>query len=118
MTSLMISLMTSLLRYYKVLMASNKRGAGSITFNLETRILKLVCCTRRFNENGGDEAGAAITPALVVPNGKQPTDYRFDLATLKWVAASIPLSQAEMLRHHARRSAVDAFLGMDGSSIR
>jgi hypothetical protein len=38
MTSLMISLMTSLLRYYKVLMASNKRGAGSITFNLETRI--------------------------------------------------------------------------------
>ena len=113
----MTSLMTSLISYYKVLMASNKRGAGSITFNLQTRILKLICCSRRFNENGEDEAGVAITPALVVPNGKQPTDYRFDLATLKWVAASIPFSQAEMLRDHARRSAVDEFLGMDGSSI-
>ena len=82
----MNSLMTSFIRYYKVLMASNKRCAGNVTFNLETRILKLVCCSHRFNENGGDEAGTAITPALIVPN-------------------------------HARRSAVDVFLGMDGSTI-
>lgn len=113
----MNSLMTSFIRYYKVLMASNKRSAGNVTFNLETRILKLVCCSHRFNENGGDEAGTAITPALIVPNGKQPTDYHFDLATLKWVPASKPFLQAEMMRNHARRSAVDVFLGMDGSTI-
>ena len=73
--------------------------------------------THRFNEAGTSEAGAAITPELVVEEGKTAMDYRFDLASFVWVPATHGedlLAQAQAL---ARPSALDEFFGMNGTEL-
>ena len=59
--------------YYKVLMASNKKGMGIIEYNLKTQMLTIKVAARRFNANGETEGGADITPASELDEIESPT---------------------------------------------
>jgi hypothetical protein len=104
--------------YYKVLMPSSKRGCGVVTYNLDTQLLSVKVAVRRFNESGTLEGGGDdVFPALVPAQGKQPAEYRYDLVKFQWVLASVPVDEVALATAYARRSRIDAFLGMNGTEM-
>ena len=107
--------------YYKLLMPSDKRGVGDIEIDLVTWELSVKVMAKRVNENGTLEGAGAIYPELVVARGKQPTDYAFDPANLKWVLKDNfefdPQDMRKLYTNMEDENPLQAYFGMDGSEL-
>jgi hypothetical protein len=105
-------------KFVKVLMASSKRGCGEVSFDLSERVLRIKVATHRFNESGRDEAGADVTPELVVADGRSEKDYRFDLVKYVWVPDSTPIDVVGQARLYAPRPCLAQYFGMNGTELK